>query len=826
MISPPVPPVRRWRRRVSIALVGTALAWLCLRSGLLAPTAPDQLLRQRFGVTRLLDREGRTLQVWTGPEGVRHRPLTLQTVSPRLIAATLAAEDHRFWSHPGIDPLAIGRATWQNMRRARVVSGASTLTQQLCKWLEPRPRTLWNKAVEAVVALHLEARLDKRTILTLYLSYAPYGGLQRGAEQAARAWLGKSATDLSWAEAAWLAVLPRSPARLDPQRDPSAALPAQRALLKTLHADGTITAAELQTALAQPIRIPRDPRPYHAPHLAQWLHDRWPQLVGERPRALQTTIDGALQDHIEALARRHVLNLRARRVGNAAVVVLDNERGEVLALVGSVGYSDRDRQGANNGALALRQPGSTIKPFTYAAAFTAGLSPATLLADLPSQFDTPTGAWLPQNYGHIHHGPVRARTALASSLNLPAVRLLERIGTDRLRDLLAAAGFDSLGRMTSHYGLALTLGDGEVTLLELTAAFQMFAREGVYRAPRVIDAVVAWDGHRQAAPAPAPRRLLSPEVAWQVADILRDPNARSLAFGRGGPLEMPFAMLAKTGTSKGFRDNWAIGATTRYTVGVWAGNFDGTPMHDVSGVSGAAPLLRDVMLHLHRHADPPVAPRPTALRSVAVCPLSGGAWKPDCGPAVTDWLAPHQHLDPCDWHRRVAIDPLNGLLAGSDCPPPVVWRDVIQPSSEFAAWAARHLPSPPAGDSPRCQVPRSDSAARVQIVTPHPHGRYVIDVRLPPTHQQLGLRALCNLPQTRLLWRIDGEPLGPPVISTEAVAWTPRRGRHQAVVEAVSAGGEVVARDSVTFDVDQPQPVGDAGGVGEGQGAVPSGQSP
>ncbi|MBI5609171.1 MAG: hypothetical protein HY902_09845 [Deltaproteobacteria bacterium] len=588
-------------------------------------------------------------------------------------------------------------------------------------------------------------------------------------------------------------MLPRSPSRLDPARDPTAALPDQRALLHKMRGLGWIDPADLATALAQPIRLVADPTRHRAPHLAAWIADHLPGVLLDRPRAIRTTIDAELCEAAATRARVHLATLADRNVGNAAIVAIDNDSGEVRVMVGSTSYGDAGHLGANNGAVALRQPGSTIKAFTYAAAFAGASSPASLLPDLEAVYATPAGAWIPRNYGETLHGPVRARVALAASLNLPAVFLAQQIGLDKLQRTLAEAGLDSLSRDASHYGLGLTLGDGEVSLLELTNAFAMLARMGRHRPARLIDEVVGWQGESARPPLLDERQVLPPEAVWQVLDVLSDPDARALSFARGGPLELPFQMAAKTGTSKGFRDNWAIGVTARYTVGIWVGNFDGSPMRDVSGVTGAGPLLREVMVLLHGDHPPPPFERPEGLVRTAVCPVSGLAATPHCGAAVTEWLRPEQVPGPCSWHVEARIDRRNGLLAGPTCPPEqVVQRRGMAAPGQYTEWASKQQGWLPTAFSPLCPAAGPSDAAsalQVRVVQPADGAALLLDPHTHPRDRQIGLRAEVSDAAARLTWRVDGQAIGRPSGAEEPVLWTPQIGEHTVTVEAKLPGG-------------------------------------
>ncbi|MBM4342860.1 MAG: penicillin-binding protein 1C [Deltaproteobacteria bacterium] len=772
---------RAGRACAGIALAG-ATAWLVVRWGALAPPDPRAALLERFAVTRVLDRQGRVLQALTAEGHARHRPLRLPDVSPHLLWATIAAEDQRFWQHPGVDGRAVLRALGQNLRQGRVVSGASTITQQVCKWIAPRDRSIAAKLREAGAAVGVEGALTKPEILELYLEFAPYGGLHRGAEQAARAWLGKPAADLSLAEAAWLAVLPRSPARLDPGRDPAAALPAQRRLVERMWALGWIDAEQRRTALAQPIRIAPDATRLRAPHLVESMASTLGPAVSGRPVAIRTPIDGVLQREVESIARRHVEALRDRGVGNAAVVVLDNDTAEVRALVGSVQYGDAAHGGANNGAVALRQPGSALKPFVYARAFESALSPASVLPDLPAHYRTAQGVWTPGNYGGRFRGPVRARVALASSLNLPAVALTDQVGVPSVLRDLQAAGLDSLRANPTHYGLGLALGDGEVRLLDLTAAYAVFVRGGLWRPPVVWTSVLHRDGAVTAIDRGAARRVYSAPTAWQIADVLSDSEARAPAFGRGGPLELPFWALAKTGTSKGFRDNWAFGATLRWTVGVWVGNFDGAPMRQVSGATGAAPILRDVLLNLHpdRRSAPP--DRPAGLQAARVCALSGLGATAACGPGVVQWLRPDQHPPQCDWHQH-----RDG-------------RAVTVLPAQYRVWATEAS----VADRPQDEPARGPGAA-LAIDSPMEGARLVVDPAVDRAAQQLGLRARAADGRWRLRWQVDQRVIAEAAPANAPVLWPIVAGLHEAQLQALDGAGRVAATASVRFEVVEPR---------------------
>jgi penicillin-binding protein 1C len=771
------------RRLLTVAALLTLAggAWGLLRGGWLAPDDPEAAFAARYGSTRVLDRHGRLLRELKGPlhtRSGRHAP-----VSPWLVRATLAAEDRRYFAHPGVDPLAVARAASQNLANLRVVSGASTLTQQTVKLLHPRPRTLLAKATEALRALHWDAVFGKERVLRLYFANAPYGPLVRGAETAARTYFAKPAAELTLSEAALLAVLPRAPSRLDPVRHPQEAREAQRRLLAKMQESGAASADEVDRALAQALPILAPGAARLAPHLADRAQSELALLAAAGVSAVHTTLDGDLQRDLQALVARHALRLRDRGVGNLALVALENATGELRALVGSADYGDAGHLGAVDGARARRQPGSALKPFAYATAFDLGLTPATLLPDLEARFATPDGDWLPGNYGRRFLGPVRARVALASSLNVPAVQLVERIGISAVRQRLAALGLHSLERDDSHYGLGLVLGDGEVTLLELAGAAATLARGGEFLPPRWLAAIDDTQGKRAGLARDPARRVFSPQAAWLTTHVLSDPGAREPAFGRGGALEMPFPAAAKTGTSKGFRDNWTVAWTPRWTVAAWGGNFDGRPLRDVTGVTGAAPLVHDALLRVTRGEGHPDFVRPDGLERHAICPLSGQLAHADCAGQTDEWFLAGTVPPPCSVHVARRVDARNGLLAGDTCPNEHVERKIFaQLPNEYQAWSARHLTPMPSAFSPLCPGPIAPRAA-IRIAEPWDGATYHRDSRLPAHAQGIPLRAFGG----RVAWSSDAGRIA--VTSDgERAFWLPPPGRHRIVAQGLDSG--------------------------------------
>ena len=570
------------------------LVFLWLLLPVLAPLPGELLDVSNIVSTRVLDGDGRLLHEHLSSEEERLHWVELDQINPDFLRTIIFKEDRRFYYHPGIDPLAVVRALISNIKAGHVVSGGSTITMQLARNLSgDRPRTLLNKVREAVLALRLERDLSKDEILLHYLNRAPFGNQARGIERASQLYFHKPSSNLSLAESAFLSVIPRSPTKLNPYRRAGKVRQRSKVLLGRMAQKGTISAEDGVMAEAEPIRIREKQTPFRAPHLNQYLvnHD-W----GTDPSSITTTIDLALQEEAEAALTAELSLLKDHEVHNGAVIVMENTTGRVLAFVGSRDFSDISILGQNNGCTALRQPGSTLKPFTYALALESGLKLSSIVPDVEAHFQAASGNYSPRNFSNRFYGPVRIREALANSLNVSAVKVAQQVGSPRILDLLRRAGFESLREDAEYYGLGLTLGNGEVSLLELVTAYAALARGGATVEPIFVTSVLDETGKESPVPATSPsKNVLQLETTFMIADVLSDMNARMASFGVLSPLNFPYKVASKTGTSRNFTDNWTVGFTREITVGVWVGNFDATPMSGISGITGAAPVFNRVM---------------------------------------------------------------------------------------------------------------------------------------------------------------------------------------------------------------------------------------
>jgi penicillin-binding protein 1C len=702
-------------RRFAVAAGVAALAvciWGWFAAALVAP-APTPML---------LDRNGNFLAQVAAPRDASYGYWELADLPPRVVAATVALEDRRFWQHPGVDPIAVARALWQNLSSGGRVSGASTLAMQVVRMQDPAPRSYLNKGREALSAVFLTLRYGREAVLRQYLKLAPYGNGSHGIAHAARFYFDKPVADLSWAEIAFLAAIPQAPSRMNPlQLDGRVdAIARGHRILDALRGNRVITEAEHALATAQLDDLPwldRRVRPASALHAILNLQRMIaagdaPAISSVDPRVV-TTIAPDVQDQVEAAAKRHLGHWRKAGAQQAAAVVVAVETGEILAWVGSTGYFEPGA-GAIDFARTDRSPGSTLKPFIYALALDRGvIAPGTKL------LDAAFGAGTIANADRGFLGALTPRRALANSRNVPAANLTKAIGLDETFLYLRMLGLNAAERPARYYGLSLSVGALPTTLEKLATAYLALANDGVMR-----DSV--W---LRTAPPPRGSRVMSVDAARLVTQFLADPSARLPSFPRMGSTEYPFPVAIKTGTSQGYRDAWTMAFSRRYLVGVWVGRADAGPMRDVTGAGSAAELARSILLGLHGDVPDVAAlafPAPPGYRLGPAC---AGVANVDCTDALPEWT-------------RASAGPLAGEPA-----------------------------------SPTELAPRADDEATVTIVSPTAGMRVIRNPELPADLATLPLKATLPSGTSQVVWYVDGKPLL--VGSADKVArWPLQVGTH------------------------------------------------
>ncbi len=760
----------RYAKPLKVAL-GLGVAVLTVRSlPYFAPIRAKDLV-QTQQAAEFTDRNGLPLGTILTRDQNHTVSVSLAQVSPQFLQAIVAAEDQRFYQHGALDERAIARSLLEALQAKQIVSGASTITMQLARMLDNSPRTAQAKLQEIWTSWRLTAGMSKAEILQAYLNRLPMGSNIYGVEAASRIYFGVPASNLTLAQASLLAAIPNDPNRLNPYDHLLALKKRQSYVLDRMVQDGYITRAQSDRAHTEATALQsRQQGIVAAPHFLFWLAN---QLPANHPAQVRTTIDRPLQQFVEAQMLQVVRSLAPHNAHHAAVLVLDNQTGDVLAYVGSPDYFARTQLGQNDGVQALRQPGSTLKPFLYQLALeNRTIQPNTILADVPTRYAIP-GARLysPSDYSETFQGPVRVRLALANSLNVPAVKTLEKVGVSKFLDRLHQLGFNHLTQTPEHYGLGLTLGSGEVSLWELARAYLTLARQGNSTELRVQNVE-----SNQSSPNSAPRTQNSklkispsetlrvgkaspkdlqnsklplppsPSTWLLITDMLSDRHARSRAFGVDSLLALPFAAAVKTGTSSDYRDTWTVGFTTKYTVAVWVGNFDSAPMQKVSGVMGAAPLWNRIMLHLHEQQEPQPFQAPTGLVPRPICALSGARPTPACPAVVPEYL--------------FAEDLAAYEQEGDRFFPTIQGKTQFTLPAEYNEWLARQP-----------QNLSSATAIGLRIVSPRRGDVFVIGQDDDSQRLEFKLTASSK---AAVDWRLNGKPLT--VSSFSSFFWKPQPG--------------------------------------------------
>lgn len=737
---------RRWLTRLGIFVLGAFLFLLCgglaLAGGAYAYYANDLPSADKLATvntsqsTKIYDRTGALLYEIVDPNLGRHTIIPPAKIPAVLKQATLATEDPSFYSNPGVDFYGLARAIYYLVRYQRPVSGASTVTQQLIKTALLSPeQTVERKIKEAILAFEVTRRYSKDEILAFYLNTINYGNHSYGIQAAAQSYFSKDVTQLDLAEASMLAGLPQLPAIYDPCINPDRALERQSVVLGLMQEQGMITETEAGAASQEMTRrVTGDAfinqcraglNYTRAPHFVEYVRQQLQETYGANADNaglnVYTTLDPQVQTIVEEEARKQIAALKGKNVNSAAAVAVNPRSGEILAMLGSVDFNDEKIDGQVNVATRLRQPGSSIKPITYVAAFEKGWTPATPLYDLVTEF--PNGAqppYVPKDYDGKEHGLVTVRAALANSYNIPAVKTLYYVGVPEMMGVAQRMGITTFVD-PQRYGLALTLGGGEVKLTELTGAYAAFANEGK-RAPlspflKIIDGAgrTLYDAARNDA---APEQVVDARHAYLITNILSDNAARTPAFGPNSPLKTSRPAFVKTGTTNDYKDNWTLGGTNEFVLGVWVGNPRNQAMQNVSGVTGAAPIWHNVLERVYGEADaykniPAHAMNiPEGLVQAQVCNESGLVPTENCP-------ADHRHDEiflntqaPTrfdDVWTKLKLDVTNNLLANENCAPENVQERVVanlQPDSvlpydRIRAWgAASGYPLAPTENSP------------------------------------------------------------------------------------------------------------------------------
>jgi penicillin-binding protein 1C len=749
---------------------------------------------------KITDRNGRLLYEIIPTVGGRNAVLSAGNLPQCIKDATIAVEDKTFYQNPGVDVWGVVRAAWINLQGGETISGGSTITQQVARTLlladEKSERTIRRKLRETVLAWELTRAYSKDEILALYLNQVYYGGMAYGVEAASQTYFGKSASDLSLPECALLAGLPQAPGIYNPFTNPDLALQRQKVVFELMEKDGFITSVERVDAENTPLSYNLAPYPIEAPHFVWMVKGQIDdlfisgQLNQSESLVVRTTLDLDVQHLAEGIIKRRIEGFKPkpgelnRNVNNAAMVAIRPQSGEVLALVGSADYFDASIYGALNMAISPRQSGSAFKPIIYAAALDPSrpdalrMTAASTLMDVEQAFSTKDNQpYKPVNYDGREHGFVSVREALASSLNVPAVLTLQNVGIERSIALANRLGIRSLDE-PRDYDLSLALGGGQMSLLELSRAYAALADEGKYTGTSIILDVCDADGDLLYKPKESSAvQVIDPRVAWLISDILSDDQARQTGFGLNSVLKIDRVAAVKTGTTTNFHDNWTIGYTPDLLVGVWVGNSNYQAMHNVTGLTGAAPIWAETMRSILEGVPDKPFVRPDGLTQVEVCKLSGLLPTDACQHRSLEWFIVGTQPTAFDvFYQRTA----DGGIA-------------LNLPSEAWNWA-RSQGLPLLDDS-------SAETNSLTLASPSDGMTYRITSDLSLSAQRLALSALTTSDFAQVTFFVDGAAVATVPNLPYQAWWTLSVGQHQVWAEGVTASGETVKSNVVTITV-------------------------
>lgn len=781
---------------------------------------------ETHGSLKIFDRKGQLLYEVMDPAGGKKTIIPITQIPKNIMNATLAAEDIHFYEHGGVDAIAVGRALLFNTLEGRIVSGASTIDQQLVRNLlgYTTHRGFSEKMLEMMYAVRMSNVYSKDQTLELYLNTIYYGNLSYGVESAALDYFGKHVYDLDLAESTLLTGLPQAPSYYNPFLYFDRAKKRQRYVLDQMVKYGFIKSSEADAAAAEPLKFRKNIVEMKAPHFVRYVINQLDDIVGEKQLQegglnVYTTLDYDLELLAEKIVAQQVKSLNDKHVGNGALLAIEPQSGKILTWVGSEDYYNDSIDGQVDMVTALRQPGSSIKPLTYLLALEKGFTPASILEDVPVEFQTESGPYAPKNYDLDFHGPVRLREALASSFNVPAVQTLNALGLESFLAFLNKVGIQTLDKNPNFYGLALTLGGGEVRMVDMARAFNVLTNYGYLFDLSTVDTITGRDSkvvyqwkH------PEKTFVLGPdgqEHAYQIIDILKDPNARLKGFGEGSVLELSHDAAVKTGTTRNFRDNWTIGFTPQLLTTVWVGNADASPMQNISGVDGAGPIWHDFMEAAFQAAPQQKFTVPSKLHQVEICALSGKLPTPLCPDRIFEWFVRgHEPKEKDDYYQNYWVLRSNGHLLRDECVSsyPEASREektYIAYPVAFQRWAYKKGLSLPAFEP--CALSKTMNPAYpdayptqesglVLLDSPSNQDEFMIQNSLPLDSQKIPLRVIASPLVEKVTFFLDGKNIQT-VEKPFQYLWIPQKGEHHLQAVGEIYNGSTQESDEVSFHV-------------------------
>ncbi len=722
---------------------------------------------------RVLDRNGTPIRLPVNIRGERTSFLPLAQIPESIQHAFIVAEDKRFFQHRGVDWKAFARAGFQTLTHLRPVSGASTITMQLVRIYWPQLSGPLQKPAQILQALRIEVNHSKGEILTHYLNVLPFAYQVGGIQNACLTYFDKHCKRLTLAEASALAVLPRNPAHYS--SNAKALNKAKNRVLNQFHTNQGFSKQKIQQAKLSKVSAGHfKSRPSTAPHFALRI------LEKTRPRQsgkIKTTLDIPLQNKIQEWLSRDV-TLRPGLGNTGAVLVVDNSQSQVLAYVGSADFNEKNH-GMVDTVQTLRSPGSTLKPFIYAYGLERDWTLSSLLPDVPMQFKTGNGVFTPKNYGGTFSGPRQMRFALANSFNLPALFMYSQLGESNVMDFFKKIGFSHFNQDEKYYGVGFAIGNGEVSLWELTQAYTILARQGAFKSLQTIM-------KKPASFSSSDAQVISPSTSWLIADVLKDPIARSEEFGRMGPLEFDFPVSVKTGTSSSYRDHWTLGFTPDYTVGIWKGNANGQAFKNkLPAAMGTGILFHQIIKYLYRNRKPGWFRKPSNVISKKVCSLSGSLAGPHCRATRMEHFTNGKEPKVfCMMHRSLEVPNCKGKTRKIE---------YVKLPEQYKAWSvAQELPTLEKQMKSICGIEdftlfESIKANTPKILNPIHDSIFALDPTIPISHQKLRISFANISPGTSLTLWVNGKLLEE-ITNKEEIFWPLTKGDHVMEIRSPTNG--------------------------------------
>lgn len=789
---------------------------------------PEKIRFSSSETTRIYDRNHILLYEILLDESGKKNLLSINDLPKNVINAFLAAEDKNFYHHGGIDPMGTIRALWQNYQANEIVSGGSSITQQLARNIlgTEKERSLKNKIIESAYSIRFEHVYDKREILEKYLNSIYFGNLSYGLESAARDYFGKHVSQLDLAETALLAGIPKAPSYYNPFHNLDGAKKRQKYVLEQMVKENFITAEEADLAFNEKLEFRVNKYEIRAPHFVHFVIDELEKKYGADAVhtagwSVTTTLDINKQEAIEKIIQQKLEYLQNMNVSNGAVLAVDLSTNSILAYVGSQNYFNKSIDGAIDMIQALRQPGSALKPFTYLLALINGQTLATIYNDIHTQFPTAEGPYTPKNYDLQYHGAVSVRKALANSYNIPAVKALNTVGVSSFIGFLNSLGINSLDAGASHYGLAITLGGAEVKMFELAGAYNVLARQGDLLEFEYLENITDSRGKvifkRNEREGKNILGVSGKQYAFLINSVLSDNAARLPAFGFANMLELSHPAVAKTGTTRNFKDNWTFGFSPQILTAVWVGNADASPMRNISGIDGAGPIWNETMEFLHRNLPVQNFVRPDGLINKEICAESGLLSTENCPNTVSEYFIRGTEPQKKDniFEKKKVIMHNDGQWRNwlEGCEGEVKEKVFANYPAELKQWAFESgITQPPtedcrglkaaavfSGNYPNMDI--NDNSSSDQIANPTNGDSYFLDTIIPDNFETIPLRInLVNNPE-KVCYTIDNENVGCASEMPFEYLWMPTRGQHSLFARIFLSSEKYVQTDKVQFTV-------------------------